>query len=387
MRLAFFAGGSIRDRKAWSGTVYYAHRALAKRFEVIPLEMPNAALVLRGLRKIVRPTGLDPLREPLCALVMSRIAGQMVALSKSDAVFVLGASHIAAGLADRFPVFHCSDATFAMMLDYHGEFSGLSRRTISAGNRLEQRVISGSRAVFVASDCAAQSVRADYKRTAGVHVVPFGANLDELPASDTWQRGDVCSLVFIGVTWYAKGADVAVDAARILNERGIRTQLHIVGCAPPAEAAGLPYVTYHGFLRKQIPAEYSALTALVAQADFLVLPTRFEAFGIVFCEAAAYGTPAVARATGGIPTIVEDGLTGALLPPDAGAEAYADRIQEIWTNPARYENMRRLALAKSRSILNWDAWGNRVQSVIQETLSQDTTTASRRPAGLREPSR
>lgn len=371
MRLAFLSGGSVRDRRAWSGTIYYAHRALAKRFDVVPIEMPRMNLALRGLRKILRPTGIDPSRESLCSSVMAWQAARMVAETKVDAVFVLGASHIAAGLADSFPVFHCSDATFATMVDYHNEFSGLSERTKWAGNELERKVILKCAAAILASDWAARSACVEYNRTDSIHVVPFGANLDELPVRDIWQRRGECSLVFIGVNWYEKGADVAVKATRLLNERGTPAVLHVVGCSPPTDLPSMPFVKFHGFLRKQIAHEYALLTALVANADFLIVPTRFEAFGIVFCEAAAHGTPAISRRTGGVPTIIEDGVTGALLPEEAGAEIYADRIQEIWSDPGRYVDMRRKAFAKSRSTLNWDSWGSRVELIIRNALSDE----------------
>jgi glycosyltransferase involved in cell wall biosynthesis len=373
VRLAFLAGGSVVDRRAWSGTTYYVHRALAKRFNVSTIEMPRMKRALRGLRKVMRSTGIDPLRERLCSAVMSKHAARMLAQIDVDAVFVLSASHIAADLAGRFPVFHCSDATFAAMVGYHGEFKHLSRRTVTAGNELERKVIGNSTAVILASDWAAQSVRDDYHRTAGVHVVPFGANLDELPAADVWQRRDECSLVFIGVNWYEKGADVAVAATRLLNERGIKAVLHIVGCSPPPDYLAEPFVRLHGFLRKQHPDEYAQLTALVADADFVLVPTRFEALGIVFCEAAAHGTPAIARRTGGIPTVIDDGVTGALLPPDAGPAAYSERIAEIWSDHNRYVAMRRLAFAKSRRTLNWDAWGDGVETIIREALALRST--------------
>lgn len=378
MRVAFLAGGSIADRRAWSGTIYYAHRALARRFDVVPLEPPCTNRALRGLRKALRFTGVDPLREPLCSAFLGRRAARLVSRVGADAVFVLGASHIAAGLVDRFPVFHCSDATFAAMVGYHGEFSNFSKRTLWAGHELERRVILGSAATIVASDWAADSVRSDYHRVEGVHVVPLGANLDDLPAGDTWERTDRCSLVFIGVNWYEKGADVAVAAAGLLKKRGIPVELHVVGCSPPPDVAVGPFVKFHGFLRKQNASEYARLTALVAAADFLVVPTRFDAFGIVFCEAAAYGTPAISRHTGGVPTAITDGVTGALLPFDSGPEAYADRIQAIWSNHAVYLQMRRDAMARSRSTLNWHVWGESVGRIMEEAMLLHRSTGKRR---------
>jgi glycosyltransferase involved in cell wall biosynthesis len=378
LRLAFLAGGSVNDRQAWSGTVHYVHKALTKWFDVSLIETPTMDRVLLGARKAMRPLGIDPFREPLTSTLIAKRTAGMVADANVDAVFVLGASHISAALVDRFAVFHCSDATFATMVDYHARFVGLSKRTIWAGNEVERRALVGSRAAILASRWAAHSAAVDYKRTDGVHVVPFGANLDSLPPGDSWTPGRERSLVFVGVNWYEKGADVAVDAVRMLNERGMPMELHVVGCQPPPEVRDLPFVKYHGFLRKQIAEEYARLSSLVAQADFLIVPTRFEAFGIVFCEAAAHGTPAIARDTGGISTVIEDGKTGALLPADAGPGAYADRIEQLWADSNGYRVMRRLALARSRDVLNWDAWGRRVSQIVRSAIQIPAAARGRR---------
>ncbi|HRQ86246.1 MAG TPA: glycosyltransferase, partial [Flavobacteriales bacterium] len=65
-----------------------------------------------------------------------------------------------------------------------------------------------------------------------------------------------------------------------------------------------PDLVREGFLNKNLPADMARLEHHLRTADFLILPTRFEAYGIVFCEAAAYGLPALASRTGGVPTIV-----------------------------------------------------------------------------------
>jgi len=68
----------------------------------------------------------------------------------------------------------------------------------------------------------------------------------------------------------------------------------------------------------------SDIPYLLSNCDIFVLSSDFEGFGIVLIEAMAAGKPVVATRVGGVPEVVEDGVTGLLVPPrDASALAEA----------------------------------------------------------------
>jgi glycosyltransferase involved in cell wall biosynthesis len=68
--------------------------------------------------------------------------------------------------------------------------------------------------------------------------------------------------------------------------------------------------------------------ALLGLADVAVLPSLAESFGFAALEAMDLGVPVVASATGGLPEVVSDGLTGLLVPP-ADASALAEAVVRV----------------------------------------------------------
>lgn len=82
------------------------------------------------------------------------------------------------------------------------------------------------------------------------------------------------------------------------------------------------------------------LAMLYAAADVFVGPSLDEAFGQVFVEAAACGTPSVGYPVGGVPEAIADGLSGRIA-KRVDPEALADAIVELYTRPALREAMGR----------------------------------------------
>jgi glycosyltransferase involved in cell wall biosynthesis len=118
-------------------------------------------------------------------------------------------------------------------------------------------------------------------------------------------------IVFVGRKQEYKGIATLVDALRILAPEE-DVALFLAGPSSPW------FEAYYATLSRQERERIIDLGTVSEQvkvnllhlADVLVLPSRFEAFGIVFLEAWACGTPVIGAATGAIPSVVgEGGLT------------------------------------------------------------------------------
>lgn len=80
------------------------------------------------------------------------------------------------------------------------------------------------------------------------------------------------------------------------------------------------------------------LRGFYQQADVFVMPSRQEGFGIVFLEAMSCGVPVIGARQGGIPDVIEDGVTGFLVEPN-DVETLTACLDKVLQNPALREQM------------------------------------------------
>ncbi|HEU0302496.1 MAG TPA: N-acetyl-alpha-D-glucosaminyl L-malate synthase BshA [Longimicrobium sp.] len=131
-------------------------------------------------------------------------------------------------------------------------------------------------------------------------------------------------------------ADVVRIFARI-HER-VPSKLIFVGDGPErpvatAEAEALGITSRVIFLGKQ-----DSVAELLTCADLLLLPSQNESFGLVALEAMASGVPVVATRAGGLPEVIEDGVTGHLSAV-GDVEAMADAAVSILTDDQKWVRM------------------------------------------------
>lgn len=113
----------------------------------------------------------------------------------------------------------------------------------------------------------------------------------------------------------------------ILRTRGVIPKVMLIGSGP-LEAEIRAAVESGGIgnqviMTGNIPHE-EALKR-IASADLFISPSDQEGFPLAPAEAMALGVPVVATAVGGVPELVEDGVTGLLVPP-GNPEALADAV-------------------------------------------------------------
>src|SRR5215208_5656381 len=198
-----------------------------------------------------------------------------------------------------------------------------------------------------------------------LHLIPPGVNpsLFEGPFEDPFTDVGKPRVLFVGRLAPQKGVRALVVAAALIEDPSAWVLL--VGDGP--ERPGLEReakrlgvgerVRFLGFFA------HERLPAALAHADVLVLPSVYEELGTVLLEAMQAGLPVVASRTGGIPDVVEDGVSGLLVPPGE-PEALVRAIGRLLADRDLARRLSEGAQERAKDY-DWEVLAERVLRVYQ----------------------
>ena len=378
LKIAFLTSLDPQDKRSWSGSLYYMTRALQKHcgdvFYVGPMNAPIEILIGKIMHRSTRlffRKNFMYFHSALVAKRYAKIAAQRLARQSFDVIVTPAAATEIAFLKTDVPIVLIKDATYPLLHNYYPIFSNLHQRSFNELTLNEDLALKKARVLLYSSTWAARSAIEDYGADpAKIHVVPFGANLDEIPPREVVlarEKSERCRLLFLGVDWVRKGGDIAYETLLKLEEIGIEAELIVCGTTPPPGIAH-ERMKVIPFLDKNDEQQARAIEKLYATSDFLILPTRADCVPNVFREANAFGVPIITTDTGGVADAVRDGENGYILPFEARGKAYARVIAELYQDDQRYAEMVRASRAAFDERLNWDAWGIAVNKLITEML-------------------
>jgi len=166
--------------------------------------------------------------------------------------------------------------------------------------------------------------------------------------------GDPPVVLYVGRLAREKGVDRLLDAFGQVADRVPRAVLVVAGDGPEraalqarAAALGLSArVQFRGWVDPQ------AVDSLIGESTVVVLPSRSEAFGLVALEAAALARPVVAFAVGGLPEVIEDGVTGRIVDSETPS-ALAEALVDLLRSPALAAGMGQAARDRVAARFRW----------------------------------
>ena len=108
--------------------------------------------------------------------------------------------------------------------------------------------------------------------------------------------------------------------------------------------------------------------AVLDAADVLLHPSRIDAFPGALLEAMAAGVPVVATAVGGIPDIVDDGVTGVLVAPPPRPAALAEALAPLLADPALRAGLSERARERFDRSFSAERWVERIRAVYESAI-------------------
>ncbi len=175
-------------------------------------------------------------------------------------------------------------------------------------------------------------------------VMPNGIMMPAgMPRDLRLDAGRMHRILFLGRICASKGVNELLDAVGNLHAEWPDLELELGGIFETRTEADLAlksrvesapdYVRHLGWITGE--AKEKALN----ECGILALPSYYEGFPVTIPEAMAHGSIAVASAVGGIPEIIDDGVTGLLVAPH-DADDLTLKINGILQDPAKAEVIR-----------------------------------------------
>jgi glycosyltransferase involved in cell wall biosynthesis len=380
LRVAYVSYYDPMDITKWSGTGYHMHKAMSEAGAEITLVGPlknlyNPLNVLKYLcNSKIHGYKDHPQRDKGFLRYYARQVERQVA--KLDVDMVVGPGGLPLAYANlKVPSVVWTDATFASLVDYYDAFTNVSPRSVRDGHAGEKALFSCCyRAMFSSQWAADSAVECYGYDPAKVEVVSLGANvpyersLEEIRQVIEARSRDTLRLLFLGVQWLRKGGDTALAVGEELHRRGLPVRLELVG-APPPEGTVLPeWAESLGFIKKSTEEGMRHIGRLLDESHFMILPTRADCTPIVFNEASSAGLPVMTTRTGGVPSVVFEGVNGRLFDLGANPKVWADSIESLWNDREAYNALCLAAWKDYGDRLNWRAAGRHAVAYLTQAL-------------------
>jgi L-malate glycosyltransferase len=144
-----------------------------------------------------------------------------------------------------------------------------------------------------------------------------------------------------------KRVEVALEVFRLIRRR-VRARFVLIGDGPVRNDIERRVADYGLTHDVSLVGEQHELVPWLSIADLFLLPSAQESFGLAALEAMACGVPVIASNVGGLPEIIEDGVSGFVCPPDA-VSVMAERGIAVLNDFALNSSIARKAVEVVRS--------------------------------------
>jgi glycosyltransferase involved in cell wall biosynthesis len=321
----------------------------------------------------LRERGIEPVCVQIGGLVhprsLARVRSHVRGVAPDIVHTHLAYADLMGGLAARSLGIPYVSTIHVTDWEAHAPRDQVRRRLIAAvRRRLAAEVVTVSDAARVAL------LRAGLDRPGHVRTIHNGVAAEPAPGAGPRIRAelgigsDEIVIAQVSVLRPGKGHRVAAEAVAKLRERHPGLRLVVVGDGPARADAERALEPLGG--AAVLLGHRTDVMEVLDAADVLVHPSEADAFPTAVIEAMAASLPVVATRVGGIPEIVMDGDTGALVPAPARATELAGALEPLVTDASLRARMGSAGRARYEREFTVETWARRTRALYDVVLER-----------------
>lgn len=298
-------------RKTWSGSGYALWQGLSKNFCVERIALVDTWWY-RCLQ-LVRRIGMGFLSKPLEDIQTDILRKQIQPYKDIPVFMITGVFEVENSsylyMDNIWKVAHLLTSPEAQRKHYFNHFFSYSSREVSFHIARQYQVFAKSKAIFLMGQWLARYMKEVYPEFKDkIYAVGGGCNVF---STDSGEIRSGNKILFVGKAFLRKGGDLVVEAFRLLRAN-YRKDVELIIAGPdtlPDKYKG------EGIIFKGC-VSFEEVGRLMKVCDVFCMPSRFEAYGLVFVEALLNGLPCIGRNAFEMPYFIEQGITGELIDED-----------------------------------------------------------------------
>ena len=258
---------------------------------------------------------------------------------------------------------------FRVNLLYHFHNKGVSSRHNNLFDNLLYRLVFKNAKIILLSDHLFTDIK-KYVSEKMVFYCPNGVPEKPLFLIQNSDKKS-CEILFLSNLFESKGLFILLDACKILINKGVKFHCKIVG-----GGGDIPEKYFYGKILEEnlhtnltyLGARYNGeKESIINNSDILVHPTYNDCFPLVLLEAMQYSKPIVSTFEGGIPDIVDDEITGFLV-PRRDAVSLAEKLEILIKDASLRKKMGEAGRLKFEKEFTVDKFEKRLLEILQKVI-------------------
>lgn len=316
------------------------------------------------------------------AAVFFETARQLV-FKRYDLVYLTIAPCGPAFIKDSILIFMAKAVRQKVVIHLHGRGIALERQRSRTLNWYYKKVFSGVHVIHLSKKLMddVQEIVAPDKQ----FVVANGVECAFVPDFKEKAAHAVPTVLYLSNLIESKGYFDLLEAAVDLKKRSVQCRITFVGAHHVSDAANKVdvFIKEHG-LKDMVhfvgPKYAEEKDGYLKTADVFVLPTVHDCFPLCILEAMAAGLPVISTDIGAISEMVEDGVTG-LIVPIKKPEALADAIERLVKNSELCRRLGQAGFETYAKEYTVEAFENKLCAILTQITQRVKTKASVKPSG------